>query len=318
LSRFPERQQRQVLGGGTTAELASLLAGRAAGSTDIGAVALAAWAAAEVAGEYATTLFDALHLVVHRGAPIATVDLSWALTAAVAARHIADTDGLARQIARSLRDAQGPAGTFPHVLPPKSQRRYRAHVGCFADQVYPIQALSRFFAAFQDPAALVAADRCAERICALQGPAGQWWWHYDVRDGSVVEGYPVYSVHQHAMGPMALRELAAAGGVDHGQSVARGVQWLSRHPEVMGELVHEPLGVIWRKVGRREVRKAARAVAAVTTSVRPGLRLPGIDLVCPPRRIDYECRPYELGWLLYAWGPDRVAEPVRAPGARDD
>ena len=35
-------------------------------------------------------------------------------------------------------------------------------------------------------------------------PHGQWWWHYDVRDGSVVERYPVYSVHQHAMAPMAL------------------------------------------------------------------------------------------------------------------
>jgi len=23
----------------------------------------------------------------------------------------------------------------------------------------------------------------------------------------------------------------------------------------------------------------------------------------PPGRVDYECRPYELGWLLYAWGP---------------
>jgi hypothetical protein len=26
-----------------------------------------------------------------------------------------------------------------------------------------------------------------------------------------------------------------------------------------------------------------------------------LDRVCPPGVIDYECRPYELGWLLYAW-----------------
>ena len=24
-------------------------------------------------------------------------------------------------------------------------------------------------------------------------------------------------------------------------------------------------------------------------------------MLFPPVRVDYECRPYELGWLLYAW-----------------
>ena len=37
----------------------------------------------------------------------------------------------------------GPAGTYPHVLPPATQSRWRAHVGSFADQVYPLQALAR-------------------------------------------------------------------------------------------------------------------------------------------------------------------------------
>jgi hypothetical protein len=41
--------------------------------------------------------------------------------------------------------------------------------------------------------------------------------------------------------------------------------------------------------------------------VRPSLRLAGLDRVFPPGRIDYECRPYELGWLLYAWLASGVA-----------
>ncbi|MNL79124.1 hypothetical protein D3C87_2056640 [compost metagenome] len=49
--------------------------------------------------------------------------------------------------------------------------------------------------------------------------------------------------------------------------------------------------------------KASRAIGAFTTSIRPGLHLPGLDRLMPPGRVDYECRPYELGWLLYAWGP---------------
>jgi hypothetical protein len=59
---------------------------------------------------------------------------------------------------------------------------------------------------------------------------------------------------------------------------------------------------VWRKVGRREPAKAARKLAAVTTSLRPGWHLPAIDAVLPPNQVDYECRPYELGWLVYAWG----------------
>ena len=111
-----------------------------------------------------------------------------------------------------LLEAQGPTGVFPHALPASSLGRLRAHVGCFADQVYPIQALARLAAADGDAVAMGAANRCAAAICAVQGSAGQWWWHYDARDGSVVERFPVYSVHQHAMAPMALFDLRRMRG----------------------------------------------------------------------------------------------------------
>ncbi len=143
----------------------------------------------------------------------------------------------------------------------------------------------------------------------MQGKQGQWWWHYDTRNGEVVEGFPVYSVHQHAMAPMALLELVEAGGHDHRDSIALGVSWLRSHPEVIDELVAENLGVVWRKVGRQEPKKAVRAIAAAATAVKPGTRIPAVDLLFPPNRIDHECRPYELGWLLYAWaGNDVIAE----------
>ena len=164
-----------------------------------------------------------------------------------------------------------------------------------ADQVYPIQALSRLVAATGDAAALTAAETCAAQICDLQGDAGQWWWHYDVRDGTVVERYPVYSVHQHAMGPMALHELAEAGGTRHDHAVELGLSWLETHPEVLEDLVSERHGLVWRKVGRRDRRKAVRKIAAVATALAPGRRPPGLDLLFPATEVDHECRPYELG-----------------------
>jgi hypothetical protein len=49
-----------------------------------------------------------------------------------------------------------------------------------------------------------------------------------------------------------------------------------------------------------------RRMASLTTAAIPSLHLPLIDRVWPPGRIDYECRPYEPGWLLYAWAANDV------------
>ena len=50
----------------------------------------------------------------------------------------------------------------------------------------------------------------ADALCRLQGPAGQWWWIYDVERGTPAIRYPVYSIHQDAMGPMALLAVSLA------------------------------------------------------------------------------------------------------------
>jgi hypothetical protein len=310
---MPLDVQQRVLDGRTADSLAALVAERAAQDPDTGAVALAAWVSAEVRRVADGVLLDDLASRLASGAALPTVDTSWALTAAVATLAVDASSGAARSVrdlARArLLAAQGPQGLFPHALPADSLGRWRSHVGCFADQVYPIQALARLAASTGDDVALAAAERCAARIVELQGASGQWWWHYDWRDGSVVEGFPVYSVHQHAMAPMALFDLAEAGGTDHLDAVVVGLRWLDTHPEVLEELVSSKHNLVWRKVGRREPPKAARSVAAATTSVRRGFRVPGLDALLPPVRVDHECRPYELGWLLYAW---RAAGAVEA------
>jgi hypothetical protein len=300
LGNLPETAQRRVLGGGSAAELALTCAGRAATDADMGAIALSAWAAAEVAGVPRPELFATLGGLLAAG-PVETVSCAWALSAGLAAATLADTGEVRELASRRLLAGQAKSGLFPHLLPPGAGGWARAQIGCFADQVYPIQALARLAAAEGDSPALAAAADCAARIVALQGAAGQWWWHYDVRDGSVAEGYPVYSVHQHGMGPMCLLDLAEAGGPDHWPAISRSLGWLDAHPETGLPLVDEREAVIWRKVGRREPAKAVRKLAAVTTALRPGLHLPGLGLAFPPGPIDYECRPYELGWLLYAW-----------------
>jgi hypothetical protein len=320
LSRVGSAVQDGVLRGRPLKELVERTIQDALAGNDPGSVALAAWAAAETGTPAGPQLTDRLTDVLAGQVPVPTVDYSWALTAAVATADLPDRQRLMDVAARRLMGLQGGRGIFPHVLPPQVQGRFRAHVGCYADQVYPIQALARYHVVCGDDAALDAANRCAARIVELQGAQGQWWWHYDARTGDVVEGFPVYSVHQHAMGPMALLDLFEAGGRDLRTAVADGLAWIDHHPESSEPLVAESLGVVWRKIGRREPRKAVRKLRAVTTSLRPGLRFGVLDAAFPPGPVDHECRPYELGWLLYAWHGRGVVEqlmsgPFRASDA---
>jgi hypothetical protein len=302
LAQLPEGTQKRVLKGELAADLVPGLIERAMASREMGALALAAWAAAEITAAPNQPLFSMLAERLQSGLPVDTVPTAWALSAAVAAGPAAaDAPRVATLAAEKLGQGQAASGLFPHVLPAAVQGWARAHVGSFADQIYPIQALARLGASRADAKALAAANRTAAAIVGLQGRAGQWWWHYDLRDGSVSEGYPVYSVHQHGMAPMALLDLWEAGGADHRQAVFNGVGWLGAHPETRESMISVPEAVVWRKVGRREPGKWVRSASAVTTALRPGWHLPLLDTVFPPGRIDHECRPYEFGWLLYAW-----------------
>ncbi|WP_162891297.1 hypothetical protein [Aeromicrobium sp. A1-2] len=303
IGRLDLGDQRYVLSGATAVDVAGASAVRAKRQSDPGTTALAVWASAEVLGATDTALMARLETELASGKPIPTVDLAWMLIAAL--RACGPRDVVAEHATARLLETQGARGLFPHMSPPETQSRWRRHVGCFADQIYPVQALARMFAATQEPALLAAAERTADRLCELQGPAGQWWWHYDARTGDVVERFPVYSVHQHGMAPMALFDLADAGGTDRTGEIVRGVRWLDTHPEIDEELIDEEAGLIWRKVGRREPGKTVRKLSAVTTAMRSGLYLPRLDRAFPANRVDHECRPYELGWLLYAWLPAR-------------
>ncbi len=306
INRLEVADQRAVLAGSTAAALASRVQNLAFHHSDPGVVALSAWASSEVSGRFAGSLFRELNIVLTDEQPIDTVSLSWMLTAATVARCQGESAAVAERAVARLIEAQGPHGIFPHIVPVDAQNRWRRHVGSFADQVYPIQALARMYVVTGDRAVLDAAEATAAKICELQGMAGQWWWHYDVRTGQVVERFPVYSVHQHAMAPMVLFDLAEAGGTDHVERIVAGVRWLDAHPEVNEDLVVDEPGVVWRKVGRREPAKAVRKISAVTTAVRAGLHVPGLDRAFPPNLVDHECRPYEMGWLLYAWLPARM------------
>ncbi|MCX4885542.1 MULTISPECIES: hypothetical protein [unclassified Streptomyces] len=310
---LPEDRQRAVLGGRTAQEFAGLLVESLPAVTNLGDAALIAWSAAETEHPKLSDALERVEALDVEGRPQYTVEAAWVLSALAAARDTVDVERrftAARD--RLLRARIGNSPLFPHATAPGLVPWYRAHVSCFADQTYPLQALARAHAGGDgDPEALAASEACAARICELQGDGGQWWWHYDARTGGVVEGYPVYSVHQHAMAPTALFDLADAGGTDFGAAVRKGLRWMTDVPELAGSQHREPmildeLGATWRKVYRGDPKKAVRAARGLSTRVAPGLRLKSLDRVYRPLSVDRECRPYEFGWMLHAWQGGRI------------
>lgn len=303
---------REVLQHASVADVYAACVDRLGDSPEPGELALVAWAgllhgepSAWPVGQHLWTLCNTLSL-------LPTVEASWALSALCSAPGEDPWRRRREQLARRLLDAvDARSGLFPHWLDGRGPW-VRRHVACFADQVYPMLALSQYYEATGDPVALTAAERCAEQVVARQGSEGQWWWHFDVRTGRVVEPYPVYAVHQDAMAPMALRAVARASGTTFDPAIQRGLSWLTWSPEIHGSLIDPAQRVIWRKVARHEVGQCARRLQTLASRVHGRLRLPGLGYVCSPGRIDWETRPYHMGWILYAW-PSRVRVPAR-PG----
>ncbi|HNQ21951.1 MAG TPA: hypothetical protein PKK06_02545 [Phycisphaerae bacterium] len=309
----------QVLHGHTPQQVADTLAAEVDAMSDLGEVALTlwclrAWGHGGVEAAWRRVLaFDPAH------GSYPTVEFAWVLSALSAGGLLPGAEEYAAKLEQRLRASYQPrSGLFPHWPDAAQAVRWRAHISCFADLVYPIQALSLYSQAARHPQALDVAGHAADRMCQLQGPAGQWWWHFDVRTGHIVEEYPVYAVHQEAMAPMALFALEDAGGARHQSSTAGGLGWLGHSPELGGSLIDASADVVWRKVARREPAKVVRKAQAVLSRLHPAWRLPGADVLFPPGCVDYETRPYEMGWLLYAWPATRAEAWPAAGSATED
>jgi hypothetical protein len=211
----------------------------------------------------------------------------WALAKPEKAPHFRD---LVRKTYKLVMDNQGKQGYFRHLGRNSVGGRLRGWMGSFADQVYPIYALTQLFQAYQDETAVQEALRCTHGLCQAQGSLGQWWWHYDSLRGRVFEGYPVFSVHQHGMAPMTLFALGEATNTDFNFWIYRGLEWIHRRNELGFDMEDSSAKVIWRCIFQPPFQRYWAA------AFQREVESKGDQL-----RVLFECRPYELGWLLYAF-----------------
>lgn len=145
--------------------------------------------------------------------------------------------------------------------------------------------------------ALDVAAATMRRLIALRDAFGGWVWRYDADTGAVPEPFPIYSVHQHGMAPMTLHLLASLNLIDpetHRRVQRESLGWLW-HNQLGRSMVDAERRVVYRSVRRRfPVNRVAYTLGRLAPLQRL-TREPGF------LRLNATCRPYELGWLAYAW-----------------
>jgi hypothetical protein len=250
----------------------------------------------QLLAECGLSLSDTRSLV----APLTTMETAWLLSGLVheevrsgAAVQAARNDVLAELLGRFQADSR----IFHHASERAPLRhRMRRHIANFADQIYSVQALAFAAISGNHAAARQASDAAARRLIELQGPLGQWWWHYNPRTGGVAQSFPVYSVHQHAMGPMALMASAAASGTAHHEAVSLSHRWI-QHNELGVDLLDLKAGTIWRDIEPKESE-----FQRLETHARSllGLNESNLDRRRSLLTVNRETRPYEWAWCLYA------------------
>jgi hypothetical protein len=278
-----------------TQSLAEEFVKGAAGVRTLGDLGLLFWMTARVAPDRLEDLFQAFDVRIAvdaypDGRAGRTGALAWLLAGlsevrASGAAYPPAMDDVARLVRQLLFVNYGGYGIFARA------RRNNGR-GIFPDQAFAVYAFARYAQVYGDDGALRVAVSVADRLVEEQGLTGQWWWEYSVAGGRVTASYPVLSVHQYAIGPMALIALSRLTGVDYSDAVAASLAWVRFGNERKLDLVDAKRQVVWDGLRLSRYRACIHRWAPARIFTR----------LTPRADIIEECRPEHLGWLLYALG----------------
>jgi hypothetical protein len=305
-------------------EICADLAIRAAAETELGGKALALWAALNLRSDAGG---KALQAVLGHGGLVTTADeglirsteLAWAVYGLALAWSDISTPGggtLGRnlkdevkarldsglQILRSQRNST--TGLFQCAGLPKGRTRLRDRLkttsGFFDSQVYGAMALAQSGKALERADLLTEAHDTVRALLSRQGTHGEWPWHYDVRSGAIIDPYPIFSVHQDGMGPMVLLDVGERLEISFQEPVERSLAWIFGSHTIAPSMIDRNLGVIWRGLRRKGPSQYVLQISRLLHYYEMPF-LAKLVNAAPGLTIQYECRPYHLGWLLYAF-----------------
>lgn len=226
-----------------------------------------------------------------------TMELSWFLTGLLFASSFNDKfknsiDNLPNKVYKKIRKNYGGKGIFQHEDTNNLEGKLRANIGTFADQVYPIYALSLYSKHYQNEEALLIAEQCADKICSHQNKNGEWKWQYDSETGNVISQYPIHSIHQFALAPMALFAIQMATYKDYTKYIFKSLDWAANNNYLYKKIVDKRNRAIWNKI-----------TPSTNSKVFTLLNFLKINSFYKSKklRIQFESSSYEFGWILYTF-----------------
>jgi len=265
--------------------------------THIADLGLFLWTDALWGANYQRQIFDRVKQSSRRHLRSASpMELAWGLTGLSLSYQVTESKEVrsyASIIADVLKECFNQrTGLFHYCCNPHPRRL----LPNFALEIYPIYALSKYSAVFSDSHGLEIALRCAHQLCHLQGENGEWGWLYNARHGTLVDLYAVYSVHQDGMAPMALFALSDQTSEAFFSPILKGLRWIYGQNELGIPMIRPKENMIYRSIYRRNPLVRYRNLLLSLFGKSPPNPLQG-----GIKRINYECRPYHLGWILEAW-----------------
>jgi hypothetical protein len=177
----------------------------------------------------------------------------------------------------------------------------RRWFGSFATQTYLTLACYAYGEFANNASAIEMANVAARKLIARQGPNGEWPWFFHVPSATVVDFYEIYSVHQYGMAPAFLEYAERHGVTEARGALIKGFGW------VLGEnSLRRPMLIPKLHLSiRSQVRKGELHTKAfrIGRAVCNGLLHRASGLIDPGSvELRFECRSYELGWILWSFG----------------
>lgn len=180
----------------------------------------------------------------------------------------------------------------------------RYNIANFADQAYSIYALSMYTHFTKDERYLETLNLCGRKISSFQGKKGQWWWHYNALTGSIIQKYPVFSVHQDSIAPFALMALSDVSNVSYNSNISLGLRWISKENELEFDMINEDRNFVRRGIGRNWILSKIQKLTTVASNFN--LTHGMAEKYDQPKYlkvINWE-HSYHLGWILYAYNEE--------------
>ncbi|MBK5110036.1 MAG: hypothetical protein JJE10_01565 [Thermoleophilia bacterium] len=189
----------------------------------------------------------------------------------------------------------GPGGAFLR----ESGTGHRNRPTPVASQFHALTALAQAVRAGRREEAGEGTDQLAGALVGLQREDGAWPGLVDPQHGEAAAIYPVLTVAQVALAPIAFRVAAEAGaGGDLQEAVDRGLEWAWGGNLLGFNLIHEKEERLDRGiVPRREAGPVSRGISTASRRLRGHPPEPQAESLI----LDPDVSSEDLGWVLEAW-----------------